>query len=94
MRRVAWEITYGAPPPRIQITTTCKTKLCCNPDHLTYRAGDRESPHAEAFGRTRFTKRDKKRIQKQHSDGMSLYELRSRWNANTATLLHILKNQT
>lgn len=93
VRRVAWEFTYGAPPPKIHLKLTCGERLCCNPAHIDYRSADRERPdRIGAFGRTRFNKTEKRQIQRQYRDGTSLYDLRSRWNANTAVLLEILKN--
>lgn len=95
VRRVAWEFTYGAPPPRTHLKLTCGERLCCNPAHIDYRAESLVRPErAGAFGRTRFTRTEKWQIQNQYRSGESLYDLRSRWNANTAVLLDILKTET
>lgn len=32
--RVAYELTYGSLPPKMQVDHLCRNRACCRPDHL------------------------------------------------------------
>lgn len=51
--RVAWELTYGAPPPAsLQACHLCHTPPCCNPSHITFGSAAANAAHQILTGRT------------------------------------------
>lgn len=101
--RVAYALTYGAIPRRLEVRHKCNTKPCCNPRHLTpgttiANALDKRVARRQARGvgngRARLTEAAVAAIRAAHTQGVGYRRLSAKYGVGITTIADLICGRT